>query len=72
MKKLTGIIIFLTLFIFSSCGTYVTNPIYVPEYEYIIVVDYPQPKRFIPKHGVYSNPRYKTHIYRRGYKFNKH
>ena len=74
MKKFIGIIIFLTLFIFSSCGTelYVTNPTYVPQYEYVITVDYSYHRRFIPNYGYYSHPRYRTHVYRRGYKFNKH
>lgn len=74
MKKYIGIIIFLTLLLFSSCGTelYVTNPTYVPQYDYIVVVDYSHNRRFIPNHGYYSYPRYKTYIYRRGYKFNKH
>lgn len=73
MKKFIGIIIFLTLFIFSSCGTdlYVTNPTYVPYYEYIVVVDYPQPRRFIPKHGFYNHPRFRTHIKYHEYRFNK-
>ena len=71
MKKLIGIIIFLTLFIFSSCGTYITNPTYVPYYDYVVVVDYPQYRRLVPKHGFYSNPRFKTHIRHREYRFNK-
>ena len=47
---------------------YVTNPTYVPQYEYIITVDYSYNRRFIPNYGYYSHPRYRTHVYRRGYK----
>lgn len=78
MKKYIGIIIFLTLFIFSSCGTelYVTNPYYVPHYEYIITVDYSHNRRFIPytyrRPEFYPIPRYRAHVHRDGYKFNKH
>ena len=73
MKYIKGIILFLTLFICCSCSDLqLTNPEYRIYYTYVTTVDYSHNRRFIPNYGYYSHPRYRTYVYRRGYKFNKH